>query len=184
MVRTFEQCCAWLGQVWVQAPVAEAISVASPALAARVLAMCSGQRPKARQVRRIVMRAVSGAAEQPLMVDLQLGCRVVLPPQVAAEAEAAAEALLRLTPYPAGNPAWRDYHARFLDRYGAAALVRLRDLIDPTTGLGFPAHYRGSGRPAITPACRGETSGSWCWRSRQLWMVSRKSCWTTPRSRA
>ncbi|WP_239405485.1 lantibiotic dehydratase [Frankia sp. Cj3] len=96
------------------------------------------------------MRAVSGGVEQPLMVDLRLGCTVVLPPQVAAEAEAAAGALLRLTPHPAGTPAWRNYHDRFLDRYGAAVLVPVTDLVDPTIGLGFPAGYR-SGRPAGVP---------------------------------
>jgi lantibiotic biosynthesis protein len=93
------------------------------------------------------MRAVSGGAEQPLMLDLRLGAAVVLPPQVAAEAETAASALLRLTPHPTGPPAWRDYHARFLNRYGADVLVPVTDLIDPTTGLGFPAGYR-SGRPS------------------------------------
>jgi thiopeptide-type bacteriocin biosynthesis protein len=95
------------------------------------------------------MRALSGVVEQPLMVTLRLGCTVVLPPQVAAEAESAAEALLRLTPAPAGNPAWRDYHTRFLDRYGAAALVPVEQLVDTTAGLGFPMHYGGSVRPVI-----------------------------------
>jgi lantibiotic biosynthesis protein len=68
---------------------------------------------------------------------------------VATEAESAAGALLRLTPTPAGNPVWRDYHTRFLDRYGAGALVPIEQLVDPTSGLGFPAHYGGSGQSGI-----------------------------------
>ncbi|MGH3753902.1 MAG: lantibiotic dehydratase [Pseudonocardiaceae bacterium] len=50
-----EQWCAWLGEVWAQAPVAEAIAMASPALADRVEAVCAGLRPEAGQVRRMVM---------------------------------------------------------------------------------------------------------------------------------
>ncbi len=95
------------------------------------------------------MLAPSAVAWQPFMVDLRLGCTVALPPQVVAEAEAAAGALLRLTPHPAGHPAWRDYHSRFLDRYGAGAVVPVQQLVDPTAGMGFPAHYEGTGRPPI-----------------------------------
>ncbi|MCO6004751.1 lantibiotic dehydratase [Actinoallomurus purpureus] len=93
------------------------------------------------------MRDICDRAEQPVMVDLRLGSSVELPPQVAAEAEAAADVLLRLTPDSGGTSAWRDYHARFLNRYGAAALVPVTDLVDPTIGLGFPAGYC-SGRPS------------------------------------
>ena len=50
-----EQWCAWLAQVWAQEPVAEAVTMASPALAARVGSVCEGQRPRAGQVRRMVM---------------------------------------------------------------------------------------------------------------------------------
>ncbi|MGH3546708.1 MAG: lantibiotic dehydratase [Pseudonocardiaceae bacterium] len=101
------------------------------------------------------MRALSNAVEQPLMVDLRLGCTVALPPQVAIEAASAAEALLRLTPVPAGYPAWREYHSRFVDRYGPGAVVPVEQLVDPTAGLGFPCHFGDTGQPA--PA--GELSG-------------------------
>lgn len=50
-----ERWCVWLGEVWAQAPVAEAIAVASPGLADRVEAVCAGLRPGAGQVRRMVM---------------------------------------------------------------------------------------------------------------------------------
>jgi thiopeptide-type bacteriocin biosynthesis protein len=95
------------------------------------------------------MRALSSAGEQPLMLDLRLGSTLVLPPQVAAEAVNAAGALLRLTPYPGGHPAWRDYHTRFLARYGAGALVPVQQLVDPAAGLGFPAHYAKPGQSTI-----------------------------------
>ncbi|MGH3831738.1 MAG: lantibiotic dehydratase family protein [Pseudonocardiaceae bacterium] len=73
------------------------------------------------------MRALSSGAPQPLMVDLRLSCTVVLPSQVAAEAEAAAGALLRLTATPAGSPAWRDYHTRFLFRTTRAWVSAVRN---------------------------------------------------------
>lgn len=50
-----ERWCVWLGDAWSQAPVAAAVAVASPALAARVAAVCAGQRPGAVQVRRMVL---------------------------------------------------------------------------------------------------------------------------------
>lgn len=50
-----ERWCAWLARVWSQAPIAEAVTLASPVLAARVEAVCEGQRPPAGQVRRMVV---------------------------------------------------------------------------------------------------------------------------------
>ncbi|WP_246267148.1 lantibiotic dehydratase [Nonomuraea typhae] len=98
---------------------------------------------RARQAVAARMRALHPAEDaQPLRVDLRLDGSVTLPAQVAAEVEAAAGALLRLTPHPAGHPAWQDYHLAFLERYGEGAVVPIGQLIDPATGLGFPAHYR------------------------------------------
>ncbi|SEG15383.1 thiopeptide-type bacteriocin biosynthesis domain-containing protein [Nonomuraea solani] len=85
---------------------------------------------------------------QPLMVDLRLGGVVGLPVEVAAEVEAAAGALLRLTPHPGGHPAWRAYHVGFLERYGDGAVVPIEQLIDSTAGLGFPEHYGETRRQA------------------------------------
>lgn len=90
------------------------------------------------------MAAVSSTVTQPVAVDLRMDCTVVLPESVAREVEAAAAVLARLTPYPSGSPAWRDYHARFLERYGTGALVPVADLVYADTGLGFPAGYRDS----------------------------------------
>lgn len=109
----------------------------------RAAAWVDGQDRRATAAR---MRALSNAAEQPLVVDLRLGATVMLPPQVGTEAASAAEALMRLSPAPAGNPAWREYHGKFLDRYGPGAVVSVDQLVDPTVGLGFPRGYQESGR--------------------------------------
>lgn len=90
------------------------------------------------------MTSLSHIVEQPLTVDLRLDCDAVLPLDVAREAERAMEAIVRLSPFPSGPPVWRDYLGRFLERYGPGALVPVKELIDPTRGLGFPAGYRGS----------------------------------------
>jgi lantibiotic biosynthesis protein len=83
------------------------------------------------------------------MMDLRLGATVVLPRQVAVEAASAAGALLRLSAAPMGVPAWREYHGRFLDRYGPGAVVPVTQLVDPTAGLGFPRHYTDPDRTGV-----------------------------------
>lgn len=93
------------------------------------------------------MRLLSNTV-QPLVVDLRIGMAVTLPLAVAREATAAGAALVRLSPASFGHPAWREYHANFLDRYGPNALVPVRHLTDPTVGLGFPHHFAAS-----TTAC-------------------------------
>jgi thiopeptide-type bacteriocin biosynthesis protein len=87
------------------------------------------------------MRALSEVVEQPVTLDCRLGDTTVLPPHVAEVAEVAADALVRASPHQGGDPHMRDYHARFVERYGIDALVRVDQLIDPTAGLGFPPHY-------------------------------------------
>lgn len=130
----------------------------------RATVWVDGQSRRATAVR---MRALSSAAEQPLTVDLRLGCTVVLPPQVAAEAESAAEALLRLTRAPAGGPAWREYHSSFLFRYGPGVVVPIEQLVDLTAGLGFPRHY---GEPA-QPALAAKLS----WRDERLLVLAQQA---------
>ncbi|MFI0242538.1 lantibiotic dehydratase [Streptomyces sp. NPDC016845] len=87
------------------------------------------------------MRALAGTVRQPFTVDLRLGATMVLPQEVAGEAAAAAEALVKLSPAPAGSAAWREYHGRFLDRYGPGTPVPVDQLVDGTVGLGFPRHF-------------------------------------------
>lgn len=48
-----DRWCAWLAQVW--APVAEAVTVASPVLASSVAAACRGRRARATQARSMAM---------------------------------------------------------------------------------------------------------------------------------
>ncbi len=69
------------------------------------------------------MGCVASAAEPLLAVDLRLDAEIVLPQEVARAAAAAAAALTRLTPHPAGLPAWQHYHAAFIERYGPGAVV-------------------------------------------------------------
>ncbi|HEY9473993.1 MAG TPA: lantibiotic dehydratase [Mycobacteriales bacterium] len=97
------------------------------------------------------MRLVNGTVEQPIMVDLHLDLDLTLPEAVARDAETAAAVLTRLTPYPYGLAAWQEFHASFLERYGVGAVVPLLELINPDTGLGFPATYRGSDRTSTVP---------------------------------
>ncbi|TDB88835.1 lantibiotic dehydratase [Actinomadura sp. KC216] len=89
------------------------------------------------------MKTVSQVASMPLAIDTVLDCEVQLPEQVAREARDAVDVLYRLSPYPFGYPAWRDYHTRFLARYGTGAVVPVLDLV-ADSGLGLPAEYLGS----------------------------------------
>ncbi|WP_409495986.1 lantibiotic dehydratase [Amycolatopsis sp. cmx-11-12] len=91
------------------------------------------------------MQALSTVAEMPLLADTILDCDVEIPEQVAQEARDAVLALYRLSPYPLGYPAWRDYHSRFRARYGIGALVPVLELV-ADSGLGLPADYLGSSR--------------------------------------
>lgn len=96
------------------------------------------------------LRALAVAPAHPVAADLRLGWQVTLSGRVADEAAAAAGVLARLGPHPRGTAGWRDYHARFLERYGLGAVVSARDLADPVAGLGLPARY--AGLPEDTPA--------------------------------
>ncbi|WUH92258.1 lantibiotic dehydratase [Streptomyces sp. NBC_00433] len=89
------------------------------------------------------MTALSDAAVQPLVADTGLDCDITVPEAVVREAEIAASALLRLTPYPFGHPRWKDFHVRFRQRYGVGAVVPVVDLV-ADSGLGLPADYLGS----------------------------------------
>ncbi|WP_053063520.1 lantibiotic dehydratase family protein [Nocardiopsis sp. RV163] len=77
---------------------------------------------------------------QPLGVDVRVDADMALPVTVARAAEQAAHMLTVLSPYPDGLPAWHTYRERFADRYGDA-LVPVREVVHPQTGLGFPAGY-------------------------------------------
>lgn len=93
------------------------------------------------------MRRCHPRAESRLTADVALDCDIALPTPVAEEARRAADLLVRLSPYPFGSPHWHEYHQRFRDRYGPGAAVPLLDLVGDG-GLGYPAGFLGSARPA------------------------------------
>ncbi|HEY2592663.1 MAG TPA: lantibiotic dehydratase family protein, partial [Chloroflexota bacterium] len=87
------------------------------------------------------------ASASPLQLDAGLvldGDRVH--ETVANEAAAAAELLLRLSPYPHGLPHLNSYCEAFESRYGHSREVPLLELLDPQFGLGPPTgHGHGAG---------------------------------------
>ncbi|MDX8036929.1 lantibiotic dehydratase [Lentzea sp. BCCO 10_0856] len=91
------------------------------------------------------MHALSSVSDMPVIADTILDCDVEIPEQVVHEVRDAVHVLHRLSPYPLGYPAWRDYHSRFRSRYGIGALVPVLDLV-ADSGLGLPADYLGSSR--------------------------------------
>ncbi|MCA2228888.1 lantibiotic dehydratase [Nonomuraea aurantiaca] len=50
-----ERWCEWLVQVWAREPVAAAVSLASPVLAAQIEAVCAGRRPRPGRLRRMAL---------------------------------------------------------------------------------------------------------------------------------
>ncbi|UQA95712.1 lantibiotic dehydratase [Streptomyces halobius] len=104
------------------------------------------------------MGGLTGTADRSLAVNLRPDCDIVLPEAVTQEAQRALEVIARISPYPNGTPAWRDYRVRFLERYSMGTVVPVRDLTDPDTGLGFPAGYRGTilKRPILATTPRDE----------------------------
>ncbi|MEV7284942.1 lantibiotic dehydratase family protein [Streptomyces sp. NPDC093252] len=87
-------------------------------------------------------------------VDTTVEGDVRLPMRVIQDAERAVTVLCRLSPYPFGSPAWRDYRGRFRTCYGTRTPVPVLDLV-ADSGLGLPVGYLGSpytppGRPALS----------------------------------
>lgn len=90
------------------------------------------------------MRTLAAQTRPVLAVDLELDCEVSIPGHVMSDVASAAAALLRLTRHHEGLPAWRDYHTAFCERYGTGLAVQITDVVNPGTGVGFPAGYPGS----------------------------------------
>ncbi len=105
------------------------------------------------------MRTVCDIAAQPLVLGVGLDCEITLPELVIREAETAASALLRLTPYPFGYRRWTEYHVRFRTRHGPGAVIPVSELVQADTGLGLPAGYLGAlpGRTGLMLTERDET---------------------------
>ncbi|MDX3588258.1 lantibiotic dehydratase [Streptomyces europaeiscabiei] len=104
------------------------------------------------------MNTLTDTTTHTLVVNVRPDCDIVLPTAVTREAERALKVVSRISPYPNGSPAWQDYRARFLERYSMGAIVSLRDLTDPDTGLGFPVGYRGTvlKRPVLATTRRDD----------------------------
>lgn len=97
-------------------------------------------------------RALHPADGAVLQTDLALGLDGGrLHRSVAAEAARAAELLLRLSPWPSGTPGLSGYRQAFVERYGAARMVPLLEVLDPERGLGEPRGFGGHGPAPLPP---------------------------------
>ncbi|MGW3074961.1 lantibiotic dehydratase [Kitasatospora sp. NPDC001132] len=131
-------------------PAAAALRGVRACLAA-LDAAAPGDRGRALTAARERMAALH-PTEHPIQTDLALDARVVLPAEVAREAERAADALWSVSLIRPGSAHLREYHEAFLERYGTDRAVPLLELLDEGRGLGLPAAYRAApGRPAPHP---------------------------------
>ncbi len=89
------------------------------------------------------MHDVAVVRGHPLAIDLRLDDDVVLPDEVAREAERAVLVLARLSAAPFGTAAWKAHHQRFYERFGIGSMVPVLDVV-ADSGIGFPAGYPGS----------------------------------------
>ncbi len=129
------------------------------------------------------MRALSEAADAPLVVNTILDCDVQIPEQVAREACDAVRVLYRLSPYPFGYPAWRDYHTRFRARHARERNIPwLRHEVATTECFALVTRPRCTARPGADPRERRHHRRSPCpsqptllhadQRKRSLWPLS------------
>ncbi|MFD7639567.1 lantibiotic dehydratase [Kitasatospora sp. NPDC059795] len=102
-------------------------------------------------------KAARGVTGPMLTMDLRIDAGpLALPAGVTTLITDAADALVRLSPNPDGDPVWADYRRRFLDNWGPGTVVPLLELVSADTGLGFPAGYRGSVLPDATAGPFGD----------------------------
>ncbi|WP_260634838.1 lantibiotic dehydratase [Streptomyces angustmyceticus] len=90
-------------------------------------------------------------AEQVVQVDTVWDARPVLPRPVLREVERAATVLWRTSLIRPGSPHLRDYHERFLERYGTERAMPVLELLDPVRGLGLPQGYAEGAPPQRVP---------------------------------
>ncbi|MCC0094628.1 lantibiotic dehydratase [Streptomyces flavotricini] len=83
-------------------------------------------------------------------VDMRLAGSVVLPEEVAREAERAALLLARVSPAPFGTTAWKAFHMRFYERFGIGSMVPVLDVV-ADSGIGYPDGYPGAGPADLKP---------------------------------
>lgn len=136
LVRELEAADVWTG-----APVAELKQIHALLERHRHTPVEAGQTIRSEAAAQ--MRELARTPRHPVAVDLRLDAHVVLPDAVAREAERAAQLLTRLSAFPYGTDVWRDYHRRFYERFGAGALVPLREVV-ADSGIGWPDGYPGT----------------------------------------
>ena len=85
------------------------------------------------------MRELHDPGERLIQVDLRLDADLLLPHAVATELAQAATVAWRVA--PSSGTRLAGYRARFLEHYGPGALVPVREVLDPHTGLGPPDGY-------------------------------------------
>ena len=98
-----------------------------------------------------LMNDVADTGRPPLMIDVHCPDPVIVPRRLVQDVADALDVMTRLSTHPQGSPGWRDYRARFFDRYSLGVLVPVLELIDPIAGLGYPAGFRGSPWPRRQP---------------------------------
>ncbi|MET9958223.1 lantibiotic dehydratase [Streptomyces sp. NPDC006326] len=103
------------------------------------------------EIARAQMRAMAPRLRRdPLAVDVRLAGSVVLPDEVAREAEHAALLLARVSPAPFGTAAWKAFHMRFYERFGIGSMVPVLDVV-ADSGIGYPDGYAGAGPAGPKP---------------------------------
>ncbi|MFE7809199.1 lantibiotic dehydratase [Streptomyces sp. NPDC057430] len=86
----------------------------------------------------------------PVAVDVRLAGSVMLPEEVAREAERAALLLARVSPTPFGTASWKAFHMRFYERFGIGSMVPVLDVV-ADSGIGYPDGYAGASPADLKP---------------------------------
>ncbi|MBL7493720.1 lantibiotic dehydratase [Frankia sp. AgB1.9] len=102
-----------------------------------------------------LMQGLHCSAGPAQAIDLRLGWDLTIPRTIAADAADAAAVLCRLARRPALSAGWVAWHTAFLERYGPRAVVPVLDVVDPGTGLGYPAGYLDSPHPPPSASLAG-----------------------------
>ncbi|SEC21147.1 thiopeptide-type bacteriocin biosynthesis domain-containing protein [Streptomyces sp. 2131.1] len=85
-----------------------------------------------------------------VQVDLKFDGVAEIPRSVTEEVETYVKSIWQMTPQVNVYDHMRIYREAFIDKYGANGAVRVTDLIDPHTGLGFPQGYKNPERSRDT----------------------------------
>ena len=99
-----------------------------------------------------LMRQIAVDSANPVALDVAVDAAIVLPETVGQEAARAAGLLARLSPFPYGAPAWKQYHQRFYERFGIGSMVPVMDVV-ADSGIGWPDGFPGTPdwrRPAVS----------------------------------